>query len=74
MFNAAKVFLTGYVLGTAELVDCVKITPEYINTLSKDEIALGDYTLGRYAWVMANAIEFPEPIPAKGKQGIWNWD
>ena len=27
-----------------------------------------------YAWVMADAILFNKPIPAKGKQGLWNWE
>lgn len=37
------------------------------------EIALGDWTPGRYAWELANVKILPEPIPAKGKQGLWNW-
>lgn len=74
IFNTIETFPTGCILGTAELVDCIKISPEYISKLNYDELALGDYSLGRYAWVMENAIKFPEPILAKGKQGIWNWD
>ena len=42
-------FPMGYVLATADLVDCIQITSEYITTLTEDELALGDYTLGRYA-------------------------
>ena len=39
-----------------------------------DELALGDYTPGRYAWKLANVKKLPEPIPAKGRQGLWNWE
>ena len=35
---------------------------------------LGDYTPGRYAWKLANVQKLPEPIPAKGRQGLWNWE
>ncbi len=38
------------------------------------EIALGDWTPGRYAWELANVKILPEPIPIKGKQGLWNWE
>ena len=64
----------GEVIAIAELVDCIRITPEYITTLTPDELALGDYTPGRYAWKLANVQKLPEPIPAKGRQGLWNWD
>ena len=74
IFNAVETFPVGCILGTAELVDCIKITPEFIATLDYDELMLGDYTLGRYAWVLKNAKMFPEPIPAKGRQGLWNWN
>lgn len=72
-FNCMEYFPLGRILATAELVDCIKITPEYIATLSPDELALGDYTLGRYAWRLANVKRLPDPIPAKGAQGFWNW-
>lgn len=64
----------GAIVATGELVDCIRITPEFVATLSPDELALGDYTLGRYAWKLANVKRLPEPIPAKGKQGLWNWE
>ena len=62
------------ILATAELSDCIRITPEYISTLTEDEIALGDYTLGRYAWKLVNVKKLPEPIPARGRQGLWEWE
>lgn len=39
-----------------------------------DEYLFGDWTPGRYAWELANVQMLPEPIPAKGMQGFWNWD
>lgn len=39
-----------------------------------DELLFGDWTPGRYAWEITNLQLLPEPIPAKGKQGLWNWE
>ena len=64
----------GKVIATAELVECHLITDEYLSTLSDTEKALGDYTLGRYAWELKNIEVLPEPVPAKGQQGLWNWE
>ena len=34
---------------------------------------LGDYSAGRWVWLFSNIKEFPQPIPATGRQGFWNW-
>lgn len=38
------------------------------------EYAFGDYRIGRYAWVFENPVLFEKPIPARGRQGLWNWE
>jgi hypothetical protein len=38
-----------------------------------NELALGDYTPGRYAWILANVRRI-DPVPAKGKQRLWEWE
>lgn len=63
----------GAVVGTVEIVDCVPVE-EIIHTLSERERLLGDYSPGRFAWELRNPVAFSVPIPAKGKQGWWNWD
>lgn len=40
----------------------------------KDEIMFGNFAKGRYAWELANVKMLETPIPAKGKQGLWEWD
>ena len=37
------------------------------------EKAFGDYSPGRYGWLLSDPVQFAEPIPAKGKLGIWNY-
>jgi hypothetical protein len=41
--------------------------------LSRQEIAFGDYSLGRYAWFLRDIVPLPEPIAAKGALGLWEW-
>lgn len=78
----------GCVIATAEIVDCLKVVKETWGTVGSgkpwaqlsdgqiiegSEHYFGDYTLGRYAWELANVRALPEPIPAKGMQGLWSW-
>jgi hypothetical protein len=35
------------------------------------EIALGNYAIGRYAWRLADVRALPEPIPCTGAQQLW---
>ena len=63
----------GAVVGTVEIVDCVPVE-EVIGALTPQERALGDYSPGRWAWVLKNPVMFDMPIYARGKQGWWEWD
>ena len=79
----------GAVVATAMLTECwqvIKHTPTAVvlrqsNGVGEDKIPIdapclmfGDYSVGRYIWGLADIRALPEPIPAKGKQGLWNWD
>lgn len=70
--SAGKKLHYGAVLGTVEIVDCLPVE-EVVDTLTERERALGDYSPGRWAWVLKNPVMFDTPIPARGKQGWWNW-
>ena len=41
---------------------------------TEQEMAFGDWRPGRYAWELQNVKLLPEPVPVKGKQGLWNWE
>jgi hypothetical protein len=80
----------GAIVATCELVDCVPSVaimqsfgaygPEdgsggrVLWALTDQELAFGDYTHGRYAWLLANVRALPEPIPAKGALSLWEWN
>lgn len=40
----------------------------------EDERPYGDFTPGRYAWLLANVRPLAEPVPTKGRQGLWTPD
>jgi hypothetical protein len=41
---------------------------------SSREEAFGDFSPGRYAWLLTNIVALDEPIPARGALGLWEWD
>jgi hypothetical protein len=68
----------GSVLCVCKLVDVFKT--EYLvdqmafQMIDDLELAVGGWGEGRYAWQL-EVVKVPEhPIPAKGEQGIWNWE
>lgn len=64
----------GNIICRCNLVDCVYMDEEFLNNIKKHpmEYSLGEYKLGRYAWVMED-IEPIYPIPTKGQLNIWNF-
>lgn len=62
----------GMVIGEVDIVDCVSI--ELLDGYrNKYEVAFGDWSSGRYGWVIRNPILYKEPIPAVGKLSLWDW-
>lgn len=68
-----NVLYRGGIIGTVEIVGCVPVE-EVVNRLTERERLLGDYSPGRFAWVLKDPIMFDEPIPARGQQGWWEWE
>jgi hypothetical protein len=72
----------------AALVECYKVCnhlpggiiklkasdSEFTILSTSDEYKFGDFSAGRYAWDLHNPVLLPEPILAKGKQGLWTWE
>ncbi len=66
----------GCIICKCDLVDCIKITKEYQKEIKNnypDQYICGDFTEGRYAWILKNIEPLKETIPAKGKLYIWNY-
>ena len=72
----------GAVLATCTLVNVLQV--EVVNgrdntwgisiaPISENELAFGDYSPGRYAWLLED-IKIIEPLAAKGALGLWEWE
>lgn len=67
----ASLLPTGVFVGVVELVDVFK-TEDIYPSLSEDELAFGDYRMGRYAWKLENPKKLHVPIKSRGWQRLWN--
>lgn len=79
----------GAVVAIVRLVDCVStdlmqgswryrsagahlhIAHEWM--LTDQERAFGDYSPGRYAWLLDDIQPMMQSIPARGALGLWEW-
>ncbi|WP_333861860.1 ASCH domain-containing protein [Clostridium sp.] len=73
---------TGMIIAKCNLVDCIRILSEDGLTaklennfiVEKNEYNLGNYTPGRYAWILKDIEVLSKPKFVKGKLGVWNYD
>lgn len=76
-FDRFEKFPAGAIIGKVNLVNCLRIdelTAALIKEQNPDEYAFGDFTPGRYAWVMEDAVLLHDPVYIPGKLGLWNWE
>ena len=80
----------GAIIGRVNLVDTfstsdkvISIIPdgletkrrnEFLYEIHKQEHSFGDYSPGRYGWLLSDPVVFNTPIPIKGKLGIWEFE
>ena len=71
-----KDFKYGHIIAEATLVDCIYMDEEFISKIKNNnqEYICGEYSIGRYAWVLEDIKVLSKPIPAKGSLGIWNYN
>lgn len=75
----------GAIVAVCELVDCVS-TGLYSSVQHGDDIwqvppgnmsreySFGDYSPGRYAWLLSNIRALPVPVAARGALRLWEYD
>lgn len=52
------------------------MTKEYIEKMKKNnyqEYICGEYSEGRYAWILKDVVPLDNPISVKGDLAIWNY-
>jgi hypothetical protein len=78
----------GKVIAVCQLVDCVQIDWVFNYHCAREataglkngsvvygnELYFGNFTPGRYAWILEDVRMLPEPVPAKGRLGLWDWE
>jgi hypothetical protein len=56
------------------IVDANKILIDgAVYIVKQPELSFGDYTPGRHAWLLPQVVALPNPIPARGRQRLWEW-
>jgi hypothetical protein len=68
----------GALIGRVVLVDVVPLEKQHMpvhlfEVLTLEERAFGDYTSGRFAWMLEDPVQFDHPIPLRGGLGLWNY-
>ena len=69
----------GAIIGKVQLTDIIKVqslhmSDAVINQLTMEERAFGDYSNGRYVWVLEEPELFTKPVKMKGTLGLWNFE
>ena len=60
----------GAIVAVARIADC-KMAVEVFQSAGAINQALGDYTHGRFAWLLADVVAI-KPVPYKGRQGLFS--
>jgi hypothetical protein len=63
----------GCIIAICDLIDC-RPAGEFMVKEIEIEKNFGDFTPGRFGWILSNVRPLENPIYIKGSQGLWNWD
>jgi hypothetical protein len=63
----------GVMLGTVRIVEVLVMTQDMIQSMPVIERTLGWWWEGMIAWRLEDPEPFPEPLPVRGRQGIYDW-
>jgi hypothetical protein len=70
----------GEIIAVATLVDVMKFNRSTLKDIRTraargqfppHEADFGDFSAGRYGWVLENVVQLKKPVPAKGMLGLW---
>jgi hypothetical protein len=82
----SDLYYPGCIIAKCNLVDCleIKISGDRAALLGNNgmittaveapELCFGNYTPGRFAWILEDIEPLENPIPAKGQLGLWEFD
>lgn len=73
----------GQILAVARVVDVWRFEEDAMRSEDtgvrarlpgRPELAMGDYTPGRYGWQTSGLWRLPTPVSISGAQGLWRWE
>lgn len=64
----------GNIIGEATITDCILVTKEFNKKLLdiNNKVYKNNHE-NLYAWKLENIVKYENPIPIKGKLGLWNY-
>jgi hypothetical protein len=68
---AVEILETGAIVGTVDIVTCELFTPEIADELREAQSYIDEWTPSLYAWRLERPLRLPEPIPYRGKLGLF---
>jgi hypothetical protein len=64
----------GCIVATADLIDCVSVEDAQArNWVIPYERTWGDYSPGRFAWILKNIKPLAQPVRCRGMQCMFEW-
>ena len=68
-------YMSGCIIGEADLVDCILVNEDFIDNLRKiNPIVYGQSNhIETYAWKLENVKKYDKAVYIKGKLGLWNY-
>jgi len=69
-------YIYGTIIGEAEITDCIEVTSEFIEDLTKenDEVYKNSGYGSNYAFKIENVVRYEKPIFINGQLGFWNYE
>lgn len=66
----------GFIIGEAEIVDCIPVSSEFENSLIIENELIYGASRNRtgYAWKLDNIKIIDKPIEVNGHLGLWNYE
>lgn len=59
---------------TDSLIEASELEPHLGPSIPPWESSLGDFSPGRFAWLLADVQAVDPPVPACGQQRLWEWE
>lgn len=87
-YKSPETLPRGAVVATCSIISCLLIQADGLYFVAdrgrirvkvyelpaEPELSFGDFTPGRWAWMLKGQKQLSVPVTAKGHQGLWNWE